>query len=522
MWLYFVCGLGAQWRMWHKPCSFCLLAQHAHRRPPQPCTMPMSVHQRSKRAFVQVILSLAAAYGLVTQVNRDSDDEAIKAAYRRVVRRVHPDKGGSVADAQRLQAVKDEWDATRKTSKQRGRPARRDQGQAAASTLEAHALHSPSAGALANISMEQPEQGPGFCFQATGVMFTYQGICDHAQWARFQSFVTSQLAAWQVAHWCATLEKTAAGRLHVHLYVQFRLSAKRTSRKYTFEGINPHVSASDYCGEGHCRKRLQNSIDRGMFYCWADKIGTERDAAGNPCVAGNYMPAWTTALKKYAVAGRWVDNLWKRHMLTHAVYEEYIFLARDGVVSRKRNLDACRQREEEASGAREIAERVQRIRSNSAIYRTFPEIAVVTEWQRLFREDALRYPILIVHGPSYSGKTEYANSLFPDCLELKVGALGHFPDGMRAFQRNMHGAIVLDDVRDMAFLVQSQDKLQGKYNCLVEFASTPGGQCAYAKDLFRTPIIVTVNNSTANLQLLATDDWLGNARNRVVVTYPPA
>ena len=103
-----------------------------------------------------------------------------------------------------------------------------------------------------------------------------------------------------------------------------------------------------------------------------------------------------------------------------------------------------------------------------------------------------------------------------------MGALEHLPDGMRSFQRGAHTAIVLDDVRDLRFVVRHQDKLQGKYDCLVEFASTPGGQCAFAKDLFRIPIIVTINNSTANLQLLTTDDWLGNDRNRVVVAFPPA
>ena len=361
----------------------------------------------------------------------------------------------------------------------------------------------------------------GFRFQGTGAMFTYHGIKDHAQWTRFELFVAQQLSEWQVKHWCATLEATTSGRLHVHLYMQFKYAVERFSSAYLFEGLHPHVTTTDYCGEGLCRKKLQNSIDRGMFYCWADKIGTQRDQAGNPCVAGNYMPAWTNAMGKYAVAGRWVDSLLRRHVLSNDVYEAYIFLARDGVVSRKRNLDACREREAAASGSQEIADRILRIRGNADIYKQFPEIPAVTEWQQLFTADALRYPVLIVHGPSYSGKTEFAKSLFQNCLELKIGSLDRFPDGMRSFQRGAHQAIVLDDVRDMMFLVQHQDKLQGKYDTMVEFATTPGGQCAYRKDRFCIPIIVTVNNSTANLQRLVTDDWLGNSRNRVVVTYPP-
>ena len=140
---------------------------------------------------------------------------------------------------------------------------------------------------------------------------------------------------------------------------------------------------------------------------------------------------------------------------------------------------------------------------------------------KTFKADALRYPILVVHGPARTGKTEWAKSHFAAPLELKVGALEHFPEVMRAFDRKPHDAVVLDDVRDMAFVVRHQEKLQGKYDSLVEFASTPGGRCSYTKDLFATPFVVTVNNSTDNLDLLESDDWLGNSGNRVVVNFPP-
>ena len=88
---------------------------------------------------------------------------------------------------------------------------------------------------------------------------------------------------------------------------------------------------------------------------------------------------------------------------------------------------------------------------------------------------------------------------------------------MRKFRRGEHDGILLDDLRDMRWLVSHQDKLQGKYNAAVEFASTPCGQCAYEKDLFAVPLVITANLSTLNRELLETDDWLGNHRNRVVV-----
>ena len=57
--------------------------------------MPLSLLQRAKRAFVSVLLKLALDYGVAADVNRDSDDKVILQSYRRVVKKVHPDKGGN-------------------------------------------------------------------------------------------------------------------------------------------------------------------------------------------------------------------------------------------------------------------------------------------------------------------------------------------------------------------------------------------------------------------------------------------
>ena len=80
-----------------------------------------------------------------------------------------------------------------------------------------------------------------------------------------------------------------------------------------------------------------------------------------------------------------------------------------------------------------------------------------------------------------------------------------------------HDAIVLDDIRNLQFLVDHQEKVQGKYDCLVEFGSTAGGTCAFHVDLFGVPVVATVNYSTQNLGFLDNHDWLANPGNRVVV-----
>ena len=90
----------------------------------------------------------------------------------------------------------------------------------------------------------------------------------------------------------------------------------------------------------------------------------------------------------------------------------------------------------------------------------------------------------------------------------------------RVFNRKKHDGLVLDDVRDMNFLADNQEKLQGKYDSPIEFASTPGGGCSLSKYLFKVPTIVTVNYSTKNLHDLVTHDWCSRADNLVVVRWP--
>ena len=58
----------------------------------------VSAVDRSKRALVALLCYLATAYGCVVDVTRDSDDAAVRKAYRLVSRRVHPDRGGSEED----------------------------------------------------------------------------------------------------------------------------------------------------------------------------------------------------------------------------------------------------------------------------------------------------------------------------------------------------------------------------------------------------------------------------------------
>ena len=481
-----------------------------------------SLLQLAKRSLVSVLLRLAAIYGLDgLHVTRESPDGDVQGAYRKVLRRVHPDKGGATRHAQELNAAKGNWDAVRQ------RHGGRANAQAAASGRSGGGGF-PCGGrgvapARAVVAASGAERG--FRIESTSVLLTYNGIRSLAHWRRLNAWVRKSAPAWGLRHWCSTLEESKRRVRHAHLMLQFHSKIDRHSKYFVYDGIAPNAQpngvGADLCGEGICRRKVQQSIDRGMFYVWADKVGTVRDARGSPCRDGNYTPAWTLDRTTYQVKSVWPETLWKQYKLTHGMYEQYLYQTRDGVVAKKRNLDAVLEHEQELEDAAEVDRVTKRIRADRSVYRPFPKVPAAVAWLQGFAADRLRYPLLLVLGESSKGKTEWAVSLFRRPLKLLVGSLKFFPEGMRKFNRKIHDGLVLDDVRDLMFISDHQEKLQGKYDTRVEFASTPGGVCSFSKYLFACPTVVTLNYSTQNLHFLEHHYWLKSPANRVVIHWPP-
>ena len=442
--------------------------------------------QLHQRAFVSLLLAVASIFSIQVRVNRDSHESALRNAYEEVL--AHVGRKRTAKDkVQELRRAKASWEEASVKKAAAGRP--------------------PSGGCR---------------FQGLAVLLTYQSLQDSSHWQRFIHHVKKQLKTWNVKYWCATLEACKTGRLHAHLMLQFHHSKDRSSAAFRFDGIPPNVSSHDYLHEGLGRRNPQVSIDRGFFYVYASKLGTVQNDSGQDYVEGNYMPAWVTVngLATYKVQGKWPEALWKHYKLDDSMYERYLFLARDGVQARKRNLDACKTWRETQEEQIEINAVVKRIRSNPAVYQPFPEVPQVSAWLRVFKTDRLRYPLLIILGPSASGKTEFGKSLFQSPLALKVGDTEVFPAKMVEFKRNFHDALILDDVRDLNFLISHQEKLQGKYDSRIEFATTQGGTCFYTKYLFKIPTVVTVNYTTRHLDFLDSNDWLNKPQNTVLLKWP--
>lgn len=145
--------------------------------------MVLSVLQRAKRAFVFVLLATASAVGLALNVTRESEDKALTAAYRKVVLKAHPDKGGCKRSFQKLQGAKEAWDAARKQEVPSGRPESRNNSQEGLVTLPT--------------KTEDAEHR----VRGVAVLLTYFGDWSLALWQEFLAFVRGRLKAWSGLRW---------------------------------------------------------------------------------------------------------------------------------------------------------------------------------------------------------------------------------------------------------------------------------------------------------------------------------
>ena len=190
------------------------------------------------RAFVALLLALSRRYELVLEVNRDSSPELLVKAYKKVLLKAHPDKGGSKEATQKLLNAKADWESARKASTgEAGRPS----GWAGAGTLAAQA-------------QRKAQQRKEYRVHSTVVLLTYNGFTDLEQWHRFVSFARGLLKKWGGRRWGATFEACETEGLHTHLVLQFFKEVDRTARSFAFEGLTPNVrkgwSAQVVCTSG--------------------------------------------------------------------------------------------------------------------------------------------------------------------------------------------------------------------------------------------------------------------------------
>lgn len=158
----------------------------------------VSVLDKAKRALVVVLRAFAITYGLDLSVTRDSLDKDLSSAYRKLSRRVHPDKNrGNTTDQQKLNVAYNSWEEARKAAEQ-GR--KKAASSATVSTI-----------------VVVPKTRAEYRINSVAVLLTYQGFVGVEQWARFVVFVEAKKKTWRVKYWSATLESNVEDGCHVQL-----------------------------------------------------------------------------------------------------------------------------------------------------------------------------------------------------------------------------------------------------------------------------------------------------------------
>ena len=110
-----------------------------------------------------------------------------------------------------------------------------------------------------------------------------------------------------------------------------------------------------------------------------------------------------------------------------------------------------------------------------------------------YEEVEERYKMLVLHGPSRTGKSRLARSLFGQDRTLVVDVQHADHPDLRGYRRHQHLAGLLDEVASPNFIVNNKKLLQAHVDgALLGQSATQ--MFTYEIFLWRTPVILTTNN----------------------------
>ena len=115
--------------------------------------------------------------------------------------------------------------------------------------------------------------------------------------------------------------------------------------------------------------------------------------------------------------------------------------------------------------------------------------------------------MLVLHGPSCTGKSKLGRSLYGESDTLVVDVQGAKHPDLKGFSRKRHKAILLDEVASPAFVIANKKLLQAHVDgALLGQSATQ--LFAYFVFLWRTPIILTTNDWDYSSFSAADKNWL--------------
>ena len=300
------------------------------------------------------------------------------------------------------------------------------------------------------------QKGQAFRLHSKAFMLTFNCLAFVASpelWQAFQAWVEDRKAAHDVTFWSATMEESLHsandGRVHLHAYFSWHGANSKgidhkTTDAWVFRGVRPRVDKNtEGRGPWHWLKATQH----GHFYVSVMKRGTLHSGTNYPPWEGEWAPDRS-----------WVLTLYAQHKLTHAQYLDLSIKLRDGHDKRKKCVEAIISDERALACAKAKKEARALIARKARPFRPLPD--EIQTWRGQYSEAEERYKMLVLHGPSCTGKSRLARSLFGDDVTLVVDVQHAEHPDLRSYDWAIHKALLLDEVASPKFLVDNKKLLQ--------------------------------------------------------------
>jgi len=143
----------------------------------------------------------------------------------------------------------------------------------------------------------------------------------------------------------------------------------------------------------------------------------------------------------------------------------------------------------------------------------------VQTWRSQYLEEQERYRLLVLFGPSRTGKSRLARALFGDERTLVVDVQHAEHPDMRGYRRAHHRAVLFDEVQSPALISGNKKVLQAHADGAI-LGQSATQLFSYVVFLWRTPLMVTTNNWDLAKLPAADRNWIEENCVAVAVDAP--
>ena len=340
----------------------------------------------------------------------------------------------------------------------------------------------------------------------TGQLTAYvQGLPEaEALWTAFSSYAHDLAADLHAPSYACcleiclkTFEQEKLLRLHAHVYMRNEVQEVRSEHqaRLRFKHSDAHLKDTLW------GKKTARSNWAGAYYCLAPKLGSL------------YQRGSVERFKDFPVDPSWVFNLVEAEKMAYWEAKTELIRCGKGLVRRLADLECWHQNRQNLLVHDMVKSAQAASREQLQKFHNWP---VANEWlASVMKPMQPRKKVLVLNGPSRTGKTEFARGLFPlgEVHELNCAGLAHIC--LDGFDCLKHRCILWDE--GAASLVSRNRKVFQHPLCQVDLGHSPTGQHVRRYFLGNSCSIVTTNKWHEDVAELPAGDQEWLASNTVVL-----